>query len=411
MSRTVASLRSLSSSSLSSSSSSSSSSVADRPSPDERDESSRPLIRSVLYVPASNYRALAKLDSLSGRARPDAVMFDLEDGVSPDRKGEARDALFMHLRGSRDREEGGGEGRTSSSASSVDDRPVHHRRLDLLRINRADTPWFEDDTSMAHELASAGFIDAVVLPKVEGGADVEFASRRFLGLSSASDGRPPPPPSDATMTTTTRSPVPLWAMVETPRAVLAAPEIAGMAGVAGLILGTNDLGKDLRLRRRRSSRDGPPATDPAAIAAAAADDDDAHRGGLYASLQWTILAARAHGKVVIDGVYNDIRDEAGFRSECARGRDWGMDGKTLIHPDQVPWTNEIYAPDDEEVEYARRVVRCWDDAVAKAAVARTGSDGRAFTGVAVLDGAMIEELHVDVARRLLRQADIMKSME
>ena len=82
---------------------------------------------------------------------------------------------------------------------------------------------------MAHELASAGFIDGVVLPKVEGGADVEFASRRFLGLSSASDGRPPPPPSDATTTTTTRSPVPLWAMVETPRAVLAAPEIAGMA--------------------------------------------------------------------------------------------------------------------------------------------------------------------------------------
>ena len=236
---------------------------------------------------------------------------------------------------------------------------------------------------------------------------MEYASRRFLGLSSASDGRPPPPPpSDAT----TRSPVPLWAMVETPRAVLAAPEIAGMAVVAGLILGTNDLGKELRLRRRRSSRGGPP--DPAAIAAAAAaDDDDAHRGGLYASLQWTILAARAHGKVVIDGVYNDIRDEAGFRRECARGRDWGMDGKTLIHPDQVPWTNEVYAPDDEEVEYARRVVRCWDDAVAKAADARMGSDGRAFTGVAVLDGAMIEELHVDVARRLLRQADIIKSME
>ncbi len=353
----------------------------------------------MLYVPASNSRALAKIDSLAGRARPDAVMFDLEDGVSPDRKGGARDALFRHLSVS------GGGGVGGGASASVG----RYRRLNLLRINRADTPWFEDDSSIAHELAAAGSIDGVVIPKVEGGGDVDLASRRFLGLS-VSDGRPPPPPpppsssSSSFDATTTRSPVALWAMVETPRAVLAAPEIAGMASVAGLILGTNDLGKELRLRRRR--RRGPAPPSPAAIAV----DDDVHRGGLSASLQWTILAARAHGKAVIDGVYNDIRDEAGFRNECARGREWGMDGKTLIHPDQVPWTNEIYAPDDEEVEHARRVVRCWDEAVSAAATTMS-SGGRAFTGVAVLDGAMIEELHVNVARQLLRQVEIIKLME
>ena len=334
--------------------------------------SPRPL-RSVLYVPASNARALDKLDTLVGRARPDAVMFDLEDGVSPDGKGKAREALFRRLSGTRE-----GEGTTTKTT---------HRRFDLLRINRADTPWFEDDASMAHALTTSGSIDGVVLPKIEGGEDVDRASRHFLGLHST------------TTTITTISPVPLWAMVETPRAVLSSSDIACRPSVHGLILGTNDLGKELRLRRRRRF---PTTTDDHH-----SDDADHrhHRGGLSTSLQFAILAARAHGKVVIDGVYNDTRDEVGFREECARGMEWGMDGKTLIHPDQVPWTNEIFAPSDEEVEYATRVVRCWDDAAA------TGSEGRAFTGVAVLDGMMIESLHVDVARRLLQQADIIKSME
>jgi (3S)-malyl-CoA thioesterase len=392
-------------SSSSSSSSSSLAAAADRTSPDRPDDDprSRPL-RSVLYVPASNARALEKLDALAGRARPDAVMFDLEDGVYPNMKDEARGALASYLRERR-------TGRTSSSSSSsLSSATSVVGQLGLLRINRTDTSWFEDDAIAAYKLATDGSIDGIVLPKVEGGEDVDVVVRRFLDLSSSTSSK----------SSAAKCPVPLWAMVETPRAVLAASEIAGKDDVVGLILGTNDLGRDLGLRRRR--RRGEDATDPTV----ACDDREDRRHSqcrmrLAASLQWTVLAARAHGKVVIDGVYNDLRDEVGFRAECDEGYEWGMDGKTLIHPMQVPWTNDIYEPDEDEIDHARRVVRCWEDAIAATATAnadattiasgaRSIEGSRPFTGVAVLDGAMIEQLHVDVARRLLRRADIIKSM-
>jgi citrate lyase beta subunit len=131
--------------------------------------------------------------------------------------------------------------------------------------------------------------------------------------------------------------------------------------------------------------------------------------GLLTSLQHTILAARAHNKVVIDGVYNNIASDADnikhFRQECLQGKEWGMDGKTLIHPNQIQTTNEIFAPSVDEMEYARRVAKCWEDAIAE----QSGS-GRNFTGVAVLDGMMIEELHVITARQLLEQAEKIHSM-
>ena len=148
--------------------------------------------------------------------------------------------------------------------------------------------------------------------------------------------------ANTTTTATTTSPIPLWAMIETPRAILSLNDITSRTDVHGLILGTNDLGKDLQLR---------PSVGPIS------------RSGLVTSIQYTILAARAYNKIVIDGVYNDIHDENGFKNECQQAKAWGMDGKTLIHPKQIAWANDILGPSDEEIDYAHSVVRCWEDAV------------------------------------------------
>lgn len=323
------------------------------------DASTRPL-RSVLYVPAANARALKKLGTLSGPARPDAVVFDLEDGVGPDRKGEAREKLMRFF----------DEKREGSSPN------VNY--FGMVRINGVDTPWFEDDASMAAELAmgEAPKVEGVVLPKIDGSKDVDSISQYFSGLCKGCHGLTPAAVDESS---SVMSPVPFWAMMETPRAILSASEIAGHPSIQGLILGTNDLCKELRLRPMASSGTA--------------------RGGLATSLQMTVLAGRAHGKPVIDGVYNNFRDEEGLRAECLLGKEWGMDGKSLIHPGQVPVTNEILAPSTEEIDYAKRVVACWD-----AAAMGEGSEDGKFTGVAVLEGVMIEKLHLEGARRLLEQA-------
>ena len=318
------------------------------PPPKNNNISSRPF-RSMLYVPASNTRALNKLDTLSGSMKPDAVMFDLEDGVAPDMKSEARDNLHQFLQDRRIRD-------TSSPNNDY---------FGIVRINRVDTPWFEDDALMANDLVVQKDINThgVVLPKIEGKKDVDTISNHFASLCSTKDDDSPV--------------VPLWAMIETPLAILSVSEIASQTCIQGLILGTNDLGKELRLR-------------PTAGAST--------REGLSTSLQLAILAGRAYNKPVIDGVYNNFRDEKGFRRECMQGKAWGFDGKTLIHPNQISATNEILAPSDEEIEYAKRVVTCWEE----------NQSGN--LGVAVLDGMMIEQLHVDIAKRLLEQAERIESM-
>jgi len=168
-------------------------------------------------------------------------------------------------------------------------------------------------------------------------------------------------------------------MIETPRAILSSLSISSHPSIHGLLLGTNDLAKDLNLGKC---------------------GNNSTREGLVTSLQMTILAARANGKFVIDGVYNNFRHGDGLYQECMQGKTYG---KTLIHPNQVKTANEVFAPSEEEVEHARRLIACWDEA-------KSSSEG-AFTGVAVLDGIMVEELHVKSARLLLARAEKIAQMK
>lgn len=274
---------------------------------------SRPL-RSVLYIPASNERALEKARDLAA----DAIIFDLEDAVAPDEKPGARALLARVLAG-------GGYG----------------ARLKIVRINALDTPWGRDD---ALAFARAG-ADAILLPKVAGVADLDA----LAALVPAG---------------------PIWAMMETPAAILSAAAIAGHARVGGLVMGTNDLAKDLRARV------------------------GVERGALQMALQLCLLAARAHGLGIVDGVFNAFRDLDGFETECRAARDMGFDGKTLIHPAQIEVANRVFAPSPAEIDLARRQIDAYD-AAAKA--------GR---GVAVLEGRIVENLHVSAARDTLARAAV-----
>ncbi len=161
---------------------------------------------------------------------------------------------------------------------------------------------------------------------------------------------------------------PVWALVETAEGCLNAAAIAAHPAVAALVLGTNDLAQELRI------------------------PGDEGRTGLTTALQTCVLAARAAGVACIDGVYNAFRDEGGLRTECAQGRAWGMDGKTLIHPSQIAVANEVFSPRTDEIALARRQIAAYDDAV------RDGS------GIAVVDGRIVENLHVAMARDVLARA-------
>ena len=272
--------------------------------------------RSVLYMPAANERALEKAKAIAA----DALIFDLEDAVAPDAKAEAREracAMFA----------GGGYG----------------NREITIRANGIGTPWHDDDLKA---IAEAG-PDGVVVPKVNSAAEVH-AIEAALERHGAPDH--------------TR----IWAMLETPVAMLHAEEICRASErLAVLVMGTNDLAKELHAQRL-------PSREPL-------------MGGLYLSL----LAARAADKVILDGVYNDIKNEEGFLAECQQGRAMGFDGKTLIHPNQVDPCNEAFSPEEAEVELAGRIIEAFEEAE---------REGR---GVVTVDGRMIENLHVDEARRVL----------
>lgn len=279
-------------------------------------ETARPL-RSVLYIPASKERALAKARTL----KADAIIFDLEDAVAPSEKGEARQTLATALAD-------GGYG----------------DRLKIVRINGLETPWGREDAALAHAC------DAVLIPKVGAAADVSAAA------SLTGD-------------------VPLWAMIETPQGVLNAAEIAAAPAMDGFVLGTNDLAKDLGARV------------------------GAQRLELMQSMQMALLAARTAGIPCIDGVFNAFKDDEGLRRECAQGRDLGMDGKTLIHPAQIDIANEAFAPNADEVALARRQIVAFDEATARG------------EGVAVVDGRIVENLHVETARKILARADAIARLE
>ena len=274
----------------------------------------RPL-RSVLYMPGSKPRALEKARSLAA----DAIIFDLEDAVTPSEKDAARAYVVGALAD-------GGFG----------------PRLRIVRINAIDTPWGGDDL----DAILPAMPDAVLVPKVNAPSDIEHV-RNLTAL-------------------------PVWAMMETAQGILNAAEIARAPGIGGFVMGTNDLAKELGARSRAA---------------------------MTTALEHSLLAARAGGVPCIDGVYNAFKDEHGLRRECEDGRDLGMDGKTLIHPAQLAIANEVFAPSEAEIDLARRQIDAFDTAQ------------MAGEGVAVVDGRIVENLHIETARATLAKAEAIRAME
>lgn len=275
--------------------------------------------RSVLYVPGSNARALEKARALD----VDGLILDLEDAVAPSAKDEARRTLGAVLAG-------GGYG---------------HREV-AVRVNGPATPWGAEDLAFAARCGA----DAVVLPKVESADEVRAAERALVAA-----GAPPG--------------LGLWCMIETPRGVLAAPQIAAATPrLQVLVMGTSDLVKDLRARHT-----------PA-------------RAEVLYALGAVLVAARANGLAALDGVHLDLSDDAGFEAACRQGRDLGFDGKTLIHPRTVEVANRVFAPSEAELAEAMKVI---------AAHAEAEAAGR---GVVVVDGRLVEALHVEMARRVVALA-------
>jgi citrate lyase subunit beta / citryl-CoA lyase len=278
--------------------------------------------RSVLYMPSSNERALEKAKTLP----VDALILDLEDAVAPDAKPQARENAVAAVRS--------GE---------------YGKRELTIRINAADTPWHTDDLAA---VCAAG-PDAIVVPKVND-------ARTVLDLVAAMEAHGAPEHTT------------LWAMIESPYAILHAEEIAAASPrLSVLVLGTNDLVKELYI------------------------DHVPGRGPLVTSLQLAVLAARAAGKEVLDGVYNDVKDLDGFVAECRQGVQFGFDGKTVIHPGQVEPANAAWAPSPEAVAAATGMIAAWD-----------AGNG----GVVTYDGKMVEALHVESARRTLAIAEAIAAL-
>ncbi|WP_054007187.1 HpcH/HpaI aldolase/citrate lyase family protein [Cypionkella psychrotolerans] len=279
--------------------------------------SGRPF-RSVLYIPGSKERALEKARSLAA----DAIIFDLEDAVAPEEKAAAREVLAQALA------EGG-----------------FGHRARIVRINGLDSPWGAEDLAV---FGAHPGVEAVLIPKVNRAADLDA-----VAAVSAK---------------------PLWAMMETALGMLNAVEIAAHPSLQGMVMGTNDLGKELGARHR------------------------ADRLPLQAGLGLCLLAAKAYGRVIVDGVYNAFKDDAGLLAECVQGRDMGFDGKTLIHPAQLEIANAAFAPSVAELDLARRQIAAFNQAQA------------AGQGVAVVDGKIVENLHIVTAQAVLGKAQMIAAL-
>ncbi len=280
--------------------------------------------RSVLYMPGSNARALEKARELSC----DAVIFDLEDAVAPDAKAKARELIVAAL------QEGG-----------------FGRREVLVRINGLDTGWWQDDLAVA-----AAGPDAVLVPKVSTPEQLREVAKHLVGVKAETRVR-------------------LWAMMETPLAMLNARDIAAAAldpetRLSGFVMGTNDLAKDTRARILPG------------------------RAPMLPWLMNCVAAARAYGLDILDGVYNDIADTQGFAAECTQACDLGFDGKTLIHPQQIAPCNAAFSPSEDEITWSRKII---------AAFELPENKGK---GVIQVDGRMVEILHADMARRTVAIADV-----
>jgi citrate lyase subunit beta / citryl-CoA lyase len=280
--------------------------------------------RSVLYMPGSNARAIEKARSLPA----DAIILDLEDSVAPQSKEAARQQVADAVK-----------------AGGFAPREV------VVRINGLDTQWWLDDLNIiAHAKP-----DAILLPKVSDPNQFNDVIERLIDVGAGHEVR-------------------IWAMMETPLAMLRADRIAAAASdpetrLTAFVMGTNDLAKDTRTRIMPG------------------------RAGMLPWLMTCVAAARAHGVEIIDGVYNDLGNAEGFAQECAQARDLGFDGKTLIHPNQIAPCNAAFSPDAAEVAQARKIIAAFD---------LPENHGK---GVVALDGRMVERLHADMARRTVAIAE------
>ncbi len=285
--------------------------------------------RSALYLPGNNGRALQK-----GKTLPaDVLIFDLEDAVGPDAKAHSRTKVCDTI--------------SASTAGSYRPREI------VVRINGLGTDWHDDDL----DAVAGSAADGVLVPKVETGEEVQALAAALDTLDAPESLR-------------------LWAMIETPRALLRVEEIASASDrLAVLVVGTNDLVNDLHGLHVPG------------------------RAPVVPALALAVLGARAAGKAVLDGVFNAITDEAGFRAEAQQGREMGFDGKTLIHPSQVAPANELFGPSEKQLADARKIVSAYEEAQA------------AGESVITVDGRMIESLHVRDAQRILALADLISELE
>src|SRR5260370_29167632 len=279
--------------------------------------------RSVLYMPGSNPRALEKARELPA----DVLILDLEDAVAPEAKLQAREAVVKAIQ------------------QGFGDREV------LVRINGLDTRWWVEDI----DAAASARPDAVLVPKVSSPRQLQDLAARLVDMGTDPHVR-------------------VWAMMETPLAMLNVRDIAAAAldsetRLGGFVMGTNDLAKDPRARLVPG------------------------RAPMLPWLMNCLAAARAYGLDILDGVYNDIGDAAGFAAECRQARDLGFDGKTLIHPRQVEPCNEAFSPTAEEVDAARKIIATFD------------LPENENKGVLQIEGRMVERLHAELARRTVAIAD------
>ena len=273
------------------------------------------LLRSVLYTPGSNQKAIDKIATFP----VDGVILDLEDAVSPSQKGAARENVAKTL-------------------STMKFRS----HMVSVRINPLESDWGKEDLHAICEHP----LNAIVIPKVNFARDIEEIAESLARKPQTSDTR-------------------IWAMIETPDAVLNAKEISCAPKLAGLIMGTNDLSSELECSM------------------------DSERAALSTALQNCVLAARSSGIRILDGVYNKFKDLEGLEQECRQGREFGFDGKTLIHPAQVGIANKVFSPTPEEIDLARARIDAFEEA------AKNGS------GIAVVDGSIVENLHVRAARKVI----------
>ncbi|TWB21386.1 citrate lyase subunit beta/citryl-CoA lyase [Nitrospirillum amazonense] len=276
--------------------------------------------RSALYMPGSNARALEKAKGLDA----DVLILDLEDAVAPDAKDLARDQVLAAVAA-------GGFG----------------RREVLIRVNGLDTPWGHADLAAVARSGAHG----VLIPKVESAEAVRQADRLLAAEGATND-------------------LPLWVMMETALGMLNAREIASASPrLAGMVLGTSDLAKELHAQHTPM------------------------RLPMITALGLCLLAARAHGLAILDGVHLDLDDDAGLDASCRQGVELGFDGKTLIHPKQLAAANAAFAPDTASLDRARRIIAAHAEAMAQ---------GKA---VVLVDGRLVEALHVAEAHRLVALAE------